>query len=210
MKKFMLVLVMLVCFMSGCNGAITPDDMKALAGKVDSLASQVDVYQKAAADIAEQVKITGIITPEQQAKVTELQAKIDVIQPQVTAISTAIKNAEYDPAGDSLKTILTAVRAANAASAPVNPYAGVIEAVLALAALVTGLFAVKKTVDAKASDETAQIAAEEAEIAQAKYQAHKQGTELTMKQLSASTVPEVKAMETVLYKNIGDARAAIL
>ena len=42
---------------------------------------------------------------------------------------------------------------------------------------------------------------------QLKYQAHKQGVVRTMKEVSASTNANVKAVETQLYENIGEARA---
>jgi hypothetical protein len=48
--------------------------------------------------------------------------------------------------------------------------------------------------------------AAEAAAAQAKYKAHKQGVEKTMKEVSASVVAEVKAVEAELYNNIGEAR----
>jgi len=65
-----------------------------------------------------------------------------------------------------------------------------------------GIAAAAATVIARRN---AQAAAE----AQAKYDAHKQGVELTMKQVSQSTIPEVKAIETQLYQNIGQARSAV-
>ena len=50
--------------------------------------------------------------------------------------------------------------------------------------------------------------AAEAAAAQAKYKAHKQGVEKTMKEVSASVDAEVKAVEAELYNNIGEARVA--
>jgi hypothetical protein len=77
---------------------------------------------------------------------------------------------------------------------PWNPYAPLIELGLGLAAAAATVVARKN--------------AQSAATAQAKYDAHKQGVELTMKQVSQSEIPEVKAVETQLYQNIGDARQA--
>lgn len=71
-----------------------------------------------------------------------------------------------------------------------------------LLAIIGGAFAKKKSIEAQA----AQDAKDEV---QAKYQAHKQGVELTMKECSISPVAAVKAIETQLYNNIGEARQAL-
>ncbi len=192
----MMMLVMLM--VGGCQAAVTPEQMQQLAASVETLNTQMDGYQVIVDGIAEQVKQVGFITPEQQAQLTKAQEEVDRLQPQVKAITAAVKNADYTN-GDSLTTVLEAIRAGNKASAPFNPYSGIIEVVLGLGTLLLGIFAKKK------SDEAA-VSADDAAVALAKYTAHKQGVELTMKQVSASTIPEVKAVETKLYENIGAAR----
>ena len=94
------------------------------------------------------------------------------MQVKAVQIAAAVKNAQYTNPADGVTTALEGVRAANAASMPWNPYAPLIELGLGLAAAAATVVARKN----------AQAAAD----AQAKYDAHKQGVELTMKQVSQS------------------------
>ena len=84
------------------------------------------------------------------------------------------------------KTLPEAVGKGIEASKPFNPYAEEMGAILAIGVAIAGVFAKKKSNEAKAINE--------------KYQAHKAGTELVK-----LTHPEIAAE---LYKNIGDARKA--
>jgi hypothetical protein len=74
-----------------------------------------------------------------------LNSQIDKVKAQVKEVSAAIASGTYNPNDDTLMTILKVALAANAATAPFNPYAAVIG--LALTAIITilGLFAKKKT-----------------------------------------------------------------
>ena len=91
--------------------------------------------------------------------------------------------------------MIEAAQAANAVTAVWNPYFAVIAAALTILSIVLNLALKKKT-------------AALTSVA-AKYQAHKQGVERTMKLASASNVDEVKKFETILYDNIGQARSAL-
>ena len=122
----------------------------------------------------------------------------NAIDPNVAA---APQGAPYSD-GDGLLTLLKSARAVNAASAPWNPYAAVIAAALTILSTILGLSLKKNAADASA-------AILKADAAGLKYKAHKRGVEKTMKQASFSDVADVKKMETVLYNNIGEARAAL-
>jgi len=179
-------------WLGGCESVnITPQDLQSLADQTQQLSSQVDQFQQQTTATLDTLKQNGSIDVNTIAKVERLQSTINAVQDKTQVIASAIKNAQYT-SSDGLTTVLEGARAANAASTPFNPYAPLIDVGLGLAAALAAAMAKKN----------AQKAAE----AQAKYDAHKQGVELTMKQVSQSTVPEVKAVETQLYENIGNAR----
>ena len=99
----------------------------------------------------------------------------------------------YDPVSTSQDWVAM-LQAANIASEGFNPYAVPVGVGLSLLSIILAWVAKRKAAEAAA--------------AQAKYQAHKQGVERTMKEVSASVVAEVKAVEAELYNNIGEARVA--
>ncbi|OHB60854.1 MAG: hypothetical protein A2Y12_10115 [Planctomycetes bacterium GWF2_42_9] len=188
-----LIATTLVLWLGGCqNVNIRPDDLQALADQTQQLSSQVDMFQQQTTATLETLKQSGAIDGNTIAKVEKLQSTINAVQDKTQVIASAIKTAQYTNPDDGLTTVLQGARAANAASAPFNPYAPLIEIGLGLAAATATALAKRN--------------AQKATEAQAKYDAHKKGVELTMKQVSQSTVPEVKAVETQLYENIGEAR----
>jgi hypothetical protein len=81
----------------------------------------------------------------------------------------------------------------NAASSGVNPYVVPIGTGLTILSIGLGWLANRN------AGETAKV--------KVKYQAHKQGVEKTMKEVSASPDSSVVAIEAKLFTNIGDARA---
>ena len=99
----------------------------------------------------------------------------------------------YDPVSTSQDWVAM-LQAANTATAEtgLNPYAVPVGVGLSLLSITLAWVAKRKAAEAAA--------------AQAKYKAHKQGVEKTMKEVSASVVAEVKAVEAELYNNIGEAR----
>ncbi|OQA02967.1 MAG: hypothetical protein BWY69_00737 [Planctomycetes bacterium ADurb.Bin401] len=180
--------------LGGCQMPnVQPETIKNLAEQTQQLSSQIDEFQQQTKATLESLKQNGSIDSNSLAKVEKLQSGIDAVQNKTAVIADALKNAQYS-GSDGLTTVLEGARAANAASSPFNPYAPLIDVGLGLAAAFAAAMAKKN----------AQKTAE----ALAKYDAHKQGVELTMKQVSQSTNPEVKAVETQLYQNIGEARKA--
>jgi len=130
------------------------------------------------------------VTPE------KLQEETARVAPHVEKVSTAIADQDLKGDDDFLKFVAL-LQAGNAASAPFNPYAVPVGAGLALVTAVMGAFAKKKNDEAKKYS--------------AKYNAHKEGVELTMKQMKGSTEPsymrEAGTFDQALYENIGKARA---
>jgi hypothetical protein len=192
-----IVLVMLMAvWMGGCAGvSVDPVQIQNLAMQTEQLNGKIDQFQEQTKLALQSSKQNGTVDANALAKVEKLQTSIDSVQAKTQAIADAVKNAQYTNPADGVTTALEGARAANAASSPWNPYAPLID-------LGLGIAAAAATVIARRN---AQAAAE----AQAKYDAHEQGVELTMKQVSQSTIPEVKAIETQLYQNIGQARSAV-
>ena len=124
------------------------------------------------------------------AKVQQESARV---APQVQEIASAVSDQELS--GDGLRDWIALIQAGNAASVPFNPYAVPVGAGLALLTAVMGAFAKKK------NDEAAKF--------NAKYQSHKQGVELTLRDIQ--TDPDCRnqaaALDKALYENIGKARA---
>jgi hypothetical protein len=183
-------------WLSGCAGlSVEPGQLQNLAQQTDQLSGKIDQFQEQTQLTLDSLRQTGAVDPNALANAGKLQGSIDSVQANMAAIATAVKNAQYTNPADGVTTALEGVRAANAASVPWNPYAPLID-------LGLGIAAAAATVVARRN---AQAAAD----SKAKYDAHKQGVELTMKQVSQSAIPEVKAVETQLYQNIGDARIAV-
>lgn len=178
---------------SGCGQAITPAQIKALASQQQILQTQANAIQTQATQLAAQLRTAGIVDANLEAKVAAMNAQADKYLAEANSIATALQNVELT--GDAATDWVATLRAVNIATAPANPYALLIEGGLAAATILAAWFAKRKAAEAATS--------------QAKYQAHRRGVEKTMKEVSASTVPEVKAVETQLYGNIGNARTSL-
>ncbi|OQA02277.1 MAG: hypothetical protein BWY69_01160 [Planctomycetes bacterium ADurb.Bin401] len=191
-----IIVTILGLWIGGCQMPnIQPDDLRNLADQTQQLSSQIDDFQQQTKATLESLKQNGSFDSNTMATIEKLQSGIDSVQGKTVAIADALRNAQYTNPDDGLTTVLEGARAANAASSPFNPYAPLIDVGLGLAAAFAASMAKKN--------------AQKAADALAKYDAHKQGVELTMKQVSQSTVPEVKAVETQLYQNIGEARKTV-
>lgn len=124
------------------------------------------------------------------ASVDDYQIKyaeeVDSVQDDIIVVNEAIKEkADED--------VMEQLRAGIEASAPFNPYADEMNAILGLGIVIAGLFGKKKMDDANKANN-------EAENANRKYQAHKSGTELIK-----LAHPDIAAE---LYEKIGNARKA--
>jgi len=186
-----------LCGFIGCDriNSVDPGQIQAVAAEVNDLVAKVDIYQQTATAAIEQLIAADAIDPNKAAKLLAANADVDRLQAAVRAISVALQSADYAENTTGLLTLIEGAQAANAATAAWNPYSAVIAAALTILSMVLGLALKKKT---------AQVAA-----VAAKYQAHKQGVDRTMKLASVSDVPEVKKFEQVLYDSIGSARSAL-
>jgi hypothetical protein len=188
--------LVLSLWIGGCEGLnVQPQQLQSLATQTEQLSSKIDNFQQQTKLTLESLKQTGTVDANAVAKVDKLQSGIDAVQAKAVQIAAAVKNAQYTNPADTATTVLEGARAANAASTPWNPYAPLIDLGLGIAAAAATVVA-RKNADAAAT-------------AQANLTAHQDGVALTMKQVSQSPLPEVKAVETQLYQNISDAKKAI-
>lgn len=187
---------LLVCFLAvqGCDEMLTPAQIRTVAADVQGLSAQIDSYQSATSDAIESLSADGVMSPEVADQIARISSEVDRVQPQLAAIAEAVGEAEYSDAG-GLTTVIEALQAGNKASAPFNPYSILIELGLGGAAAVAALLARKN--------------ANEASQFKAKYQAHKQGTERTRIELQATNETGAREAGAQLYRNIGEARAAL-
>lgn len=198
MKRVMLGIVLVAALMfGGCEEAFTPEQLKALAAQNEVLQQQLDEVQAVAAEIAAEIEAAEIVDANTIAKLAKINEEADRVQAQMTVIARALQGVPLT--GDAAQDFISQLQAANAASSGVNPYVIPIGAGLSALSLVLGWLAKRKAAETV-------VAKTETKAVQAKYQAHKQGVERTMKEVSASSSAAVKAIETQLYDNIGEAR----
>lgn len=134
-------------FLAGCNKSqpLTPQQVAALVQQVDTLADQLTVYQEQVTSLASSMKMAGILDPNKEEKIVQLNSQIDKVKAQVKQVSAAIAAGTYNPNDDTLMTILKVAQAANTATASFNPYSAVIGLALTAIIAILGLFAKKKT-----------------------------------------------------------------
>lgn len=200
MKETRLLWLALVIFIGlavfGCQSISTvdPNYVRDVAAEVNDLVVRVDAYQAASTAAIESLVISGALDPNKAAQILTANADVDKLQATVQKITAALQKANYGD-GAGLLTLITAAQSANAATAPWNPYAAVIAAALTILSTVLGLQLKKK------SGEVTAVAK--------KYKAHKTGVEKTMKAVSVASDEKVKAVEGMLFNNIGEARSAL-
>lgn len=198
MKKTIVLtmLIVLALVLAGCDdkSSITPEQMKAIAASLESVSGQIDTYQLKVNALAGAVEGVPFVDADKlaaiKAGIPKINEEIDRVQPQLSQIAQAIQQQQLS--GDGTQDWIALLQAGNAASAGFNPYAVPIGAGLVLLNVVFGVLLKKKSAEAATE--------------RGKYKAHEQGVERTMKEVSASDKPEVKAVEAQLYNNIGEAR----
>jgi outer membrane murein-binding lipoprotein Lpp len=181
--------------LGGCSGfSVQPSQLQNLAAQTEQLSGKIDDLQAQTKTTLQSLQASGTVDANTVAKVDKIQSSIDSVQAKTVQIADAVKNATYTSPSSTATTLIEGAQAANAASAPWNPYAPIID-------LGLGLAAAAATVIARKNGDTATTA-------QANLTAHQDGVALTMKQVSQSPIPEVKAVETQLYQNISNAKQA--
>ncbi len=180
MKTKMLILVVLLLGAAGCQQEQAAGFYKTLT---ETINTSVNAQQEATHKIIAAIDESKIADMTEVREYTgKLDEYIDLAQ---IAATEAAKVYEEQQAEDKIAAAIEAARKANIITSPLNPYAPVIEAVLGIAAIVTGTIAYKKN---KALSTVS-----------TKYEAHKRGVEATMR----SATPE-DARE--LYYTIGAER----
>lgn len=109
-----LVVIVLMLPIAGCFEVMTTENKNKLTAGVDGLITKVDEFQVVLTEVAK----TDLLDAEETQK---RNATIDEIQKAVVLANEAIKESP---------TLIEGVIKANQVTAPVNPYAGIIDAVL--------------------------------------------------------------------------------
>ena len=148
-RKSILTIALCLCALPPFSGCVIPDaaQIRQFADEAKRLSDRVDDYQVVVNDVKTLLVEDKIISEKAAERIDKIGEEIDRVQPNIEAIADSVKNADYVD-GDDIGNIVKGLQAANAASAPVNPYAPLIDAVLGVVALAAGGFAVKKTRDA--------------------------------------------------------------
>ena len=165
-----------------------PGKIQENAQKVQSMSEEIKVVsEKITSYAAELAKSNDEKIAKIASEVQKVGSDLTEISDSVSSVSGAVADVKTETDDKFIQTI-ELIRAGNAASAPINPYAGPIEVGLGLLTAVAGIFAAKKSKDAK--------------VATKKYTAHKIGVEKTM--IDADPV-----IKRAMYENIGEARKSV-
>ena len=209
MKKLVMV-IMVLCLMSGCN-----EEMQAKLGElvttVGALNQQVEIYQEASKEIVDSLVVAEVIDKEHADKFDAINKEIDKVQAHTTVLAEAVKDAGVSD--DPTLAIVQTLQAANAASAPFNPYA--IPAGAALTVIGTILALIRENGKKKAANSELRLQYDrnfvtennlrkvetERQDLEAKYKAANQGME---KYRLDNPVEGPK-----LYEAVGDARVRV-
>lgn len=189
----MMLCVTMMIGVTGCVEGLTPANVQALAAQQEVLQQQIDTVQTATAQMVEDLAAAEIVDADAVVKLAKINEEADRVQAQVDIIARALTDVPLT--GDTTRDFIAQLQAANTASSGFNPYVVPAGAGLSILSILLAWLAKRKT--------------DEVGVVKTKYQAHKQGVDLTMKEVSASTDPKVKAVEAQLYNNIGEARASL-
>lgn len=189
--KIALTMIVLSLMFSGCIPLAS--DIQNVGRQTLLLSETVDSYQKEVMDIKTLVEKDGLISEETADRIDKLSEEFDRIQPTLEDVATAVRDADYVD-GETFGNAITGLKAANAKSAPLNPYAVPIGAGLTILGLIAE--ALRRKEKNGRLTETA------------KRQADKQGRELTLREIAAMPAqPSPELVKSLMYKNIGNARA---
>lgn len=186
MKNVILVCLGLLALVVGGCASTPPGYYEGLA---ESVKSGTDAQKEATAEIIAAVRASELVAEDKIDSIEENSGKVfEAIAVLQTAAAEAAKVYDEKAQEDKVGAWIEAAIVANTASTPVNPYAPLIGGALTL---LSGGYAIKKRKDA--IDATAGK-----KVSDAKYRAHKTGTE------AFRLKNQDKASE--LYSEIGKAR----
>lgn len=180
MKKVVMTMVVLL-LIGGCLPLAS--DIQNVGQQTLLVSEQIDALQD----------VISTLDEETAGRFDKINKEIDRIQPTLVEVATAVKDADYVD-GETFGNAISGLQAANAASAPVNPYAVPIGAGLTALGLLAEMLRRKEK----------QGRLKEA----AKRQADKVGRERTLREAAALGEDlKVADLNYMMYRNIGDARA---
>lgn len=132
MKKIYL-LIPIMLFITGC-GLTTQQNQKIadIAKQITDITSEV---QTAIIPLTAELQEQGVISDDTLAKIEKVSGEIDRVKGQIETVSESIKQSS-----GGVETL----QAANTATAPFNPYSGIIGAGLTLWGIIASLIAKKK------------------------------------------------------------------
>jgi uncharacterized protein YoxC len=189
-RKILLTILLSSVLLIGCD-SITPQQVQELAGSVQQLSNTVDEYQKVTDSTLASLKDQKLISAEAADKVAKVQTEIDKVQQQTKDVAAAVSAVK--PVGDKVQDTISLARAANAATAPFNPYSPIIESILGVFSLVAGIFWKR--------------ASSNAALSAAKYAAHKAGVEAAKLALTADPQISGASAAELIYNKIGEKRS---
>jgi SMC interacting uncharacterized protein involved in chromosome segregation len=134
---------------SGCQRAITAEQVQAAAAEVNDLNVQLGDYQQKITELAQSVADVNLIDAATLEKIQQLNAEADSVRTKIGILTAALANVQIT--GDDNQDLLNLLSQLNAASAPFNPYAAPTAGVLSIISLILGLLAKKKSAEAKQS-----------------------------------------------------------
>lgn len=187
MKRILLINLVLV-FLTGCT-ALQQDDTGYYERLTTAINSSIDAQQQATGKIIESLRESNTISAEKlgkiEAQIVKADEYVDVAQ---LAAAEAAKVYEEKQGEDKTIALIEAARRANEVSAPVNPYAPLIEGGLAIATALAGGYGILKK--------------KEATTVGKKYDAHKKAAEKLMREGSTDEAKKI-------YDTIGAERAKV-
>jgi uncharacterized lipoprotein YehR (DUF1307 family) len=154
MKKFfktslIIVSIAFIFAFSGCQNAVTPQQVQKMAADINGLNDQLTAYQMAGVQIAQGLSDSSIVDPNIMVKVNQINAEADKVRAKIAVLTTALQSVQLT--GDNNQDLVTLLSQLNAASSPFNPYAAPAAGVLALISLILTAIAKQKAAQAAAN-----------------------------------------------------------
>lgn len=147
MKKVSVFLSLALVVLAGCQtgGTIEPNSVVKTASQVQALAAQLTAYKAVIVQLSQELQTAGLYDANTAAKIAKANAEFDKVIAQANSVTTAIQNGTYSANDQTFITLLKAAQAANIATTPFNPYAGIIGLILTAVITILGLYAKKQT-----------------------------------------------------------------
>ena len=183
--KMLLAVVLLGILALSLIGCEPPQEAGYYERLTKAVNTSIDAQQESSRAIVGAIEESQLISAE---KLTELEGGLDKVDKYIDVAQAAAKEAarvyEEKRAEDGVLATIEAVRAANLATTPINPYAGIIEAMLGTAAVLATAYGVKKR------SELGQ-AVNDKVIVDKKLKAHERGTEAFMRESDSGVAQEL-------------------